>query len=207
MALNFDLPAGERTQRPGSPVQIRPASRPPRKKFAPKQYPVSTVHTAGGLGSRGGRLAGCPKPPARSTAATGAPGGLPPNFLSSRADKTRGDRAVEVANVHARASNRRAKRKLDIPNIVAADLPPKKPNLPPDRKTMRFTPESIPQGELTLVMQPQPLAEVHPFVPTLRKWQQGIPVDCGPDWEKSVIEAAVDRGPHPTAHTSTCRCG
>ena len=48
-------------------------------------------------------------------------------------------------------------------------------------------------------MQPQPLAEVHPFAPTLRKWQQGIPVDCGPDWERSVIEAAVDRGPHPMA--------
>jgi hypothetical protein len=50
-------------------------------------------------------------------------------------------------------------------------------------------------------MQPQPLAEVHPFAPTLRKWQQGIPVDWGPDWAKSVIEAAVDRGPHPTAQT------
>ncbi len=34
--LNFDLPAGERTQRPGSPARIRPASRPPSKKFAPK---------------------------------------------------------------------------------------------------------------------------------------------------------------------------
>ncbi len=24
-------------------------------------------------------------------------------------------------------------------------------------------------------------------------------MDCGPDWERSVIEAAVDRGPHPMA--------
>ncbi len=75
--LNFDLPAGERTQRPGSPARIRPASRPPRKKFALKQDPVSAVHTAGGLGSRGERLAGHPMPPARSTAATGAPGVCP----------------------------------------------------------------------------------------------------------------------------------
>jgi hypothetical protein len=75
-------------------------------------------------------------PPARSTAATGAPGGWPPSFLSSRADETRGDRAVEVANVHARASNRRAKQKVDIPDIVAADLPPNKPNLPPDKKNL-----------------------------------------------------------------------
>jgi hypothetical protein len=140
-------------------------------------------------------------PPAGFTAATGAPGGLPPSFLSSRADETRGNRAVEVANVHARASNRRAKCKVDIPDIVAADLPPDKPNLPLDRKTLRFAPESIPQGELTLLMQPQPLAEVHSFAPTLWKWQHGIPLDCGPDWEKSVIEAAVVRGPHPTAET------
>jgi hypothetical protein len=81
--LNFDLPAGERTQRPGSPARIQPASRPPSKNFAPKQDPISAVHTAGGLGSRGGRLAGRPMPPARSTAVTGAPGGLPPSFLSS----------------------------------------------------------------------------------------------------------------------------
>jgi hypothetical protein len=43
-------------------------------------------------------------------------------------------------------------------------------------------------------MQPQPLAEVHPFAPTLWKWQQGIPVDCG-------IEAAVEHGPHPMARS------
>ncbi len=101
--------------------------------------------------------------------------------------------------MNARASNRQAKRKVDIPDIVATDLPPNKPNLPLDRKTLRFATESIPQGELTSLMQPQPLAEVHPFAPTLWKWQQGIPVDCGPDWEKSVIEAAVNPGPHPTA--------
>jgi hypothetical protein len=85
-------------------------------------------------------------------------------------------------------------RKLDPPNIVATKLPPDKPNL-------RFTPETIPQGKLTSLMQPQPLAEVHPFTPTLWKWQQGIPVDCGLDWDWSVIKAAVERGPHPTAQT------
>jgi hypothetical protein len=51
--------------------------------------------------------------------------------------------------MHARASNHQAKCKVDIPDIVAAGLPPNKPNLPPDRKTLRFAPESIPQGELT----------------------------------------------------------
>jgi hypothetical protein len=32
-----------------------------------------------------------------------------------------------------------------------------------------------------LLMQPQSLAEVHRFTPTLKEWQQGIPVDCGSD--------------------------
>ncbi len=59
--------------------------------------------------------------------------------------------------------------------------------------------EAIPQGEQKPLMQPQPLAEVHPFTPTLKKWRHGIPVDCGPDWNWDVITAAVDHGPHPTA--------
>jgi hypothetical protein len=102
--------------------------------------------------------------------------------------------AAEQAGVHDRTRNRAVQRKLDPPNIIAAKIPPDKPNL-------RFAPETIPQGELTLLMQPQPLAEVHPFAPTLQKWQQGIPVDCGLDWDRSVIEAVVEHGPHPTART------
>ena len=62
-------------------------------------------------------------------------------------------------------------------------------------------PEDIPQGKHTSLMQPQPLAGVHPFAPTLREWAHGIPVDCGPDWDWPIIEAAVERGPHPTART------
>ena len=50
-------------------------------------------------------------------------------------------------------------------------------------------------------MQPQPLADVHPFTPTLKEWRHGIAMDCGPDWRWDVIEAAVTRGPHPTACT------
>jgi hypothetical protein len=96
--------------------------------------------------------------------------------------------------VHARASNRQVKQRQDSPDIVEPERPPDKPNL-------QFKPETICQGKRTLLMQPQPLAEVHPFEPTLWKWQQGIPVDCGPDWACSVINAAVERGPHPTART------
>jgi hypothetical protein len=50
-------------------------------------------------------------------------------------------------------------------------------------------------------MQPQPLANVHPFTPTLMEWRHGIAVDCGPDWSWEVIEAAMTRNPHPTACT------
>jgi hypothetical protein len=50
-------------------------------------------------------------------------------------------------------------------------------------------------------MHPQPLAEVHPFTPTMKEWRHGIPVDCGPDWQWDVITAAVNHGPHPTART------
>jgi len=53
----------------------------------------------------------------------------------------------------------------------------------------------------TSLMQPQPLAEVHPFTPTLKKWRHGIEVECGPDWSWEVIELAVADWPHPTAST------
>ena len=57
------------------------------------------------------------------------------------------------------------------------------------------------QGKPTSLMQPQHLAEVHPFIKTLHEWKEGIEVDCGEDWEWSTIEEAVLRGPHPTACT------
>ncbi len=58
-----------------------------------------------------------------------------------------------------------------------------------------------PQGEPCSLMQPQPLADAHPFTPILKEWRCWISVDCGPDWTWSDIEAAGSRGPHPTAHT------
>jgi hypothetical protein len=51
-------------------------------------------------------------------------------------------------------------------------------------------------------MQPQPLANVHPFTLTLKEWRHKIEVDCGPNCAWDVIEAAVARGPHPTACTA-----
>jgi len=61
--------------------------------------------------------------------------------------------------------------------------------------------ENDDEGKPTSLMQPQHLAEVHPFVEVLHKWKEGIEVDCGDDWEWATIEEAVLRGPHPTANT------
>ena len=58
------------------------------------------------------------------------------------------------------------------------------------------------KGESRSLMQPQPLSTIHPFSPTLREWQKGIQVDCGPEWEMAACDAAVERGPHPSAQTA-----
>ena len=57
------------------------------------------------------------------------------------------------------------------------------------------------QGKPRSLMQPQPLADIHPFTPVMQEWRDGLAVDCGPDWSWEVIEAAIARGPHPTART------
>jgi hypothetical protein len=58
------------------------------------------------------------------------------------------------------------------------------------------------KGKLRSLMQPQPLADVHPFTPTMKQWHHGIKVDCGLDWFWDAIEAAIERSPHPMACTS-----
>jgi hypothetical protein len=86
------------------------------------------------------------------------------------------------------------------PHIVPGEKPPPKPNLGNWGGNYFVAPEPT-EGKPTSLIKPQPLAEVHPFTPTLKEWQHGIEVDCGPDWAWDVIEAAVARGPHPTATT------
>ncbi len=229
-AKKFDFPPTKRPNQLVPTAQWQHANQTPSKFPGRKQNPVAAVHSAGWSDGRGERLAMWPSPPARPTArvnfdlppakqphplfspekilppsqapneifaarATATPKMAPPQSFLSHCAKTMQDRgAAEQPDVHARAQIRAAQWKLDPPNIIAAKLPPDKPNL-------RLVPETIPQGKLTSLMQPQPLAEVQPFTPTLRKWQQGIPVDCGLDWDRSVIEAAIECGPHPMART------
>jgi len=133
------------------------------------------------------------------------------------------------ADLHARARRGRDAKRKSPPDIVDAGRPPKEPNriatrgVPivypsamtavVDRERARqdgiFVPRILArhvldtpsQGKHTSLMHPQPLAEVHPFTPTMKAWRQGIPVDCSPDWKWDVITAAVAHGPHPTART------
>jgi hypothetical protein len=53
------------------------------------------------------------------------------------------------------------------------------------------------------LLQPMPLIVLgHPFGETLQEWRTGVPVDCGDPWKREAIEAAVMRGPHPTARAA-----
>jgi hypothetical protein len=62
-----------------------------------------------------------------------------------------------------------------------------------------FSPVAQAQGKKLM----SPTAEVgfHPFAAELKDWESGVPVDCGKNWEWTVIEQAVARGPHISAMT------
>jgi hypothetical protein len=67
-------------------------------------------------------------------------------------------------------------------------------------KERRNLPISQAKGTRRGLMQPQQGAQNHPFYPTLKQWgTQGVPVNCGPNWDWDVIEHAVARGPHRSA--------
>ena len=49
-------------------------------------------------------------------------------------------------------------------------------------------------------MYPNSLAANHPTTPMLKEWaQKGCPVDCGENWDREQIVAALRRGPHISA--------
>jgi hypothetical protein len=66
--INFDLLPAEQPKLVVPPAQRRRANRSPSKFLGPKQDPVSTVHSPGGCGGGGERLANSPSPSARPTA-------------------------------------------------------------------------------------------------------------------------------------------
>jgi hypothetical protein len=66
--VNFDLPPAERPKLLVPPARRQRANQTLSKFPGPKQNPVSVVHSAGGHGGGGERLANGPSPPARPTA-------------------------------------------------------------------------------------------------------------------------------------------
>jgi hypothetical protein len=56
------------------------------------------------------------------------------------------------------------------------------------------------QGKKRL-MSPATCVNFHPFMETLRDWEEGVAVECGEDWTLEEIEAAVAQGPHQSAQT------
>jgi hypothetical protein len=65
--------------------------------------------------------------------------------------------------------------------------------------TPQFAPMVQAQGKRLL--SPSACVDFHPFVETLRKWETGVPVDCGKPWSWETIEAAVEKGAHKSART------
>ena len=57
-------------------------------------------------------------------------------------------------------------------------------------------------GKFLSLMQPQDVARAHTFGPTLEEYNtDGVPVDCGSDWTREQVMAAIARGPHKGALT------
>ena len=44
-------------------------------------------------------------------------------------------------------------------------------------------------------MSPLACVNFHPFAETLRKWEEGVLVDCGEEWTRDQIIAAIKQGP------------
>jgi hypothetical protein len=48
-------------------------------------------------------------------------------------------------------------------------------------------------------MAPTACVNIHAFAGELRKWEEGVPVDCGAPWAWETVEAAVEKGAHKSA--------
>ncbi len=133
----------------------------------------------------------------RADQRTVPPGQYKSPWVGSPVGQTPGEELGADSTPGARAK----KQKASPPDTVPSKKPPPKPNLDSRRVEAVASATFATKGKPTSLMQPQPLAEVHPFTPTLKGWRHGIDVDCGLDWDWVVIKVAVARGPHPTATT------
>ena len=75
----------------------------------------------------------------------------------------------------------------------------------PNVARMPDSPHKLAQGKRRKLMDPEPWMRFHPFVETLERWSNGVPVDCGPPWSQKAMVTAVSRGPHTSALTPDAR--
>ena len=54
-------------------------------------------------------------------------------------------------------------------------------------------------GKRPKLVRPTSFAQKHPAAALLDAYSDGCPTNCGPDWTQEHIEAALRRGPHPSA--------
>ena len=57
------------------------------------------------------------------------------------------------------------------------------------------------KGKVKRLMSPSACVNFHPFTETLKEWEEGVPVDCGENWTREMIDAAIQQGPHRSALT------
>ena len=198
LVVNFDLPPWSR---------LRPEPSCARPTAFGGESPGTILQTAS-LGLPVGRLAGKGVGTVGTAAntplaAVGSPLGRPVRGRRGPASTVTPTAPAPLAlgGTDTRVPQRpSSKRKSPLAAEAMRPPPPPKPNFDGIARA-REQWSAPPEGKPTSLMQPQPLAAVHPFTPTLNEWRHGIQVDCGPSWSWDVIEAAVARGPHPTART------
>jgi hypothetical protein len=66
-------------------------------------------------------------------------------------------------------------------------------------------PMAIAKGKTKWLMSPLACMNFHPFMETLRQWEEGVPIDCGEAWTSAQIEAAFQQGPHKLALDAEAR--
>jgi hypothetical protein len=102
----------------------------------------------------------------------------PGQYESPRVGSLAGQTLGEVLGADSTPGARAKKRKALPPDTVPPKKPPPKPNL--DSRRVKAVASAIfaTKRKPTSLMQPQPLAEVHPFTPTLKGWRHGSVIGC-----------------------------
>jgi hypothetical protein len=69
------------------------------------------------------------------------------------------------------------------------------------RQGHETAPMTVAQGKQKKLMSPSACVNFHPFTETLCQWEEGVSVDCGGNWTRDQVDAAIQQGPHTLALT------